>query len=134
MSAPVDEALVRATLNQIVDPCSAAAGAPAGLDDMGLVRSVEIRQSPRGAAVRVEIGVTEPGCFMIYPFCREARKRLAEIEQVDTVDVDLANGADWLPSDMSEGYRKLLTRKRAIREAALNSKREQIEVPVKVSK
>jgi metal-sulfur cluster biosynthetic enzyme len=134
VSAAVDEALVRSVLNGIVDPCSEAAGAPAGLDDMGLVRSVEISESAAGTTVRVEIGVTEPGCFMIYPFCREARERLAGIERIDTVEVDLANGADWMPSDMSEAYRKLLTRKRAVREAALGLEREQVEVPVKVSK
>ena len=33
---------VRALLNAIVDPCSLAAGAPAGIDEMGLVRDVEV--------------------------------------------------------------------------------------------
>lgn len=111
----VDEALVRATLNEIVDPCSVAAGAPAGLDDMGLVRSIEITEAAGATTVKVAIAVTEPGCFMIYPFCREAHERLSELERVDTVTVDLDNGANWMPSDMSDAYRKLLDRKRAVR-------------------
>jgi metal-sulfur cluster biosynthetic enzyme len=115
----VDEAMVRSTLNEIVDPCSAAAGAPAGLDDMGLVRSVEISETASGVAVKVKIGVTEPGCFMIYPFAKEARKRLDEIAAIDVVEVDLDNGHDWMPTDMSERYRKQLVEKRATRAAAL---------------
>lgn len=115
----VDEALVRSALNEIIDPCSAAAGAPAGLDDMGLVRSVEISETASGIAVRVKIGVTEPGCFMIYPFAKEARKRLDEVDAIDVVEVDLDNGHDWMPTDMSERYRLQLAEKRAVRGAAL---------------
>lgn len=118
-AAVVDEALVRSTLNEIVDPCSAAAGAPAGLDDMGLVRSVEIAETASGVSVKVKIGVTEPGCFMIYPFAKEARKRLDEIAAIDVVEVDLDNGHDWMPTDMSERYRRQLAEKRAVRGAAL---------------
>jgi metal-sulfur cluster biosynthetic enzyme len=118
-AAVVDEALVRSTLNEIVDPCSAAAGALAGLDDMGLVRSVEISETASGVAVKVKIGVTEPGCFMIYPFAKEARKRLDEIDAIDVVEVDLDNGHDWMPTDMSERYRRQLAEKRAVRGAAL---------------
>jgi metal-sulfur cluster biosynthetic enzyme len=112
VSTAVDEALVRSTLNEIVDPCSAAAGAPAGLDDMGLVRSVEISETASGVAVRVKIGVTEPGCFMIYPFAKEARKRLGEIAAIASVEVDLDNGHDWMPADMSAAYRQRLAAKR----------------------
>jgi metal-sulfur cluster biosynthetic enzyme len=88
----LDEALVRATLNEIVDPCSAAAGAPAGLDDMGLVRSVEVAERDGRVTVSVRIGVTEPGCFMIYPFAREARQRLGELEASRSTSPTAANG------------------------------------------
>jgi hypothetical protein len=46
----LDEARVRTTLNTIVDPCSRAAGAPAGIAEMGLVRQIEVHHSPGGRA------------------------------------------------------------------------------------
>jgi metal-sulfur cluster biosynthetic enzyme len=80
---------------------------------MGLVRSVQITDGAQGITVKVTIGVTEPGCFMIYPFAKEARKVLGELAEVGVVDIDLDNGRDWMPSDMSERYRERLAVKRA---------------------
>jgi metal-sulfur cluster biosynthetic enzyme len=98
------EAGVRAALNTVVDPCSVAAGSPAGLDDMGLVRRVEVD----GADVRVVIGVTEYGCVMGAPFAIEAYRLLEGLDGVGRVDVELDDAFDWLPDDMSPAYRARL--------------------------
>lgn len=108
----IDEARVRAALNEILDPCSRAAGCPAGLDDMGLVRSVKIVASGEGVAVRVVIGVTEYGCLMGAPFAGEAHKRLAAIDGISAVEVDLDDRFDWDRDDMSAEYRERLARHR----------------------
>ena len=61
--SPLEER-IRAALDDVRDPCSVVAGVPAGLAEMGLVRSLEVRDTPDGAVVRVAIGVTEPTCLM----------------------------------------------------------------------
>ena len=114
----VDEAAVRSALNGILDPCSVAAGVPAGLVDMGLVRSLEVRGGAEGATVRVEIGVTEPGCLMGFPFAREAEKLLGGLPGVAAVEVALDYAHDWEPADMSPEYRKRLEDRRTVRRRA----------------
>ncbi len=43
------EERIRAALNEVQDPCSVVAGVPAGIVDMGLVRSLEVRSRARTA-------------------------------------------------------------------------------------
>ena len=118
----ITESVVRAALNTIVDPCSRAAGCPAGLDEMGLVRAVEVRNSAAGAEVLVVIGVTEFGCLMSVPFATEAYKRLYALPGVSVVTVELDRAFDWDPDDMSRDYQQRLRVHRA--------RRRQLEIPV----
>jgi metal-sulfur cluster biosynthetic enzyme len=111
-ATPPTEEEIRAALDEIVDPCSAAAGAPAGLDEMGLVREVEIRDRPEGALVRVEIGLTQPLCLMGIPFLTSARRRLRAMPGVAGVEVSLASGIDWTPARLAPSYRERLARVR----------------------
>lgn len=109
MTTP-SEGEVRAILNTIVDPCSRAAGTPGGLDDMGLVRCVEVRGEPGAALIRVVIGVTEYGCVMGAAFATDAYKLLEGLDGVASVRVELDEMFDWLPEDMSPAYRERLER------------------------
>lgn len=98
------EAEIRELLNTIVDPCSAAAGAPAGLNDMGLVRRVEVEHGSSGVTVRVSLGLTEPGCLMAFPFQQSARERLAALPGVTDIDVTLDPTLEWSEGDLSPAY------------------------------
>lgn len=105
----ITEIDVRAVLNSIIDPCSAAAGAPAGLQDMGLVREIVIAPGQGDRTdVKVVIAVTEFGCLMGAPFVHEALERLALLEKIGEVDIRLDDRFDWLPSDMDPDYRARL--------------------------
>ena len=115
----IDEARVWTTLNTIVDPCSRAAGAPAGIAEMGLVRQLEVHQSPGGASIRVVIGVTEPGCLMGAAFVNDARLRLRELPGVAEVHVSMDHAFDWTPADMSPAYQARLEQLRQRRRAAV---------------
>jgi metal-sulfur cluster biosynthetic enzyme len=115
----IDEARVWTTLNTIVDPCSRAAGAPAGIAEMGLVRQLEVHQSPGGASIRVVIGVTEPGCLMGAAFVNDARQRLRELPGVAEVHVSMDHAFDWTPEDMSPAYQARLEQLRQRRRAAV---------------
>lgn len=113
------EQQVRAALNRVIDPCSVAAGCAAGLDDMGLVRSVSVRDTDAGAAIEVVIAVTEYGCLMGAPFASEAFKALSALPGVAQIDVRLDERFDWEPEDMSEDYRARLQRHRAGRHGVI---------------
>jgi metal-sulfur cluster biosynthetic enzyme len=106
---------VRETLNGIVDPCSVVAGAPAGLVDLGLVRHLAVTPAQDGVAVRVRIGVTEPGCLMGASFAIKARELLQAVPGVSTVDVELDHAGDWEPSDIDPAYQLRLAEVRSTR-------------------
>ena len=122
----ITESAVRAALNTIIDPCSSAAGCPAGLDEMGLVRGVEIHDTAAGTDVRVVIGVTEVGCLMSAPFATEAYKRLYALSGISAVTVDLDLAFDWDPDNMSPDYQQRLQAHRA--------RRRKINIPIVVAK
>jgi len=107
---------VRTCLNEVIDPCSVTAGAPAGLVDMGLVRTLQVarREDGRTEAV-VAIGITHPFCMMAGVFLNEVRKRLAEIEGLDHAEVSLDSETMWTPAEMTETYRQRLEATRRAR-------------------
>ncbi len=115
----IDEAAVRAELNEILDPCSIVAGAQAGIEEMGLVRRLRMRDAPGGVAVELRIGVTEPGCMMGASFAIKARERVEALAGVVSVDVELDHAADWEPSDIDPEYADRLAAVRAARRGAL---------------
>lgn len=111
----ITEERVRVALNEIVDPCSAAAGAPAGLADMGLVRRVAIQPGRAGALLEVVLGLTEPTCLMGFPFLRSARERLSALPGVERVEVSLDPAFEWTPAELRPEYAERLERRRARR-------------------
>ena len=115
-----NEREVRALLNSIIDPCSAAAGAPAGLDDMGLVRAVSFEPTAgAGVQLTVVIAVTEYGCLLGAAFAHSAYEKLVGLVGVEAVTVNLDSRFDWVPSDMSEAYvARLAAHRNAVRPAA----------------
>ncbi|MCX4409943.1 MULTISPECIES: metal-sulfur cluster assembly factor [unclassified Streptomyces] len=113
----ITEATIRATLNEILDPCSITAGVPAGLDDMGLLSDIriqdDIEDNGGGRRVAVTVGVTEPTCVLIGSFANEAHTRLAALPGVSAVDVTLADDFDWTPDRLAPHYQRRLAEHRA---------------------
>ncbi len=97
------EQQIRSILDGIKDPCSLAAGMPLGLDEMGLVRSIDI--SPDGE-VAIALRLTSPFCHMIGFFKSEATARVGELPGVCAVSLTADNGLDWSPSAMSVAVRE----------------------------
>ncbi|QBR03655.1 metal-sulfur cluster assembly factor [Paraburkholderia pallida] len=110
---------IRAALNCVIDPCSVAAGCAAGLDDMGLVRKVSLRETEDGTHVEVVIAVTEYGCLMGAPFATEAYKALSVLPGITNVEVLLDSHFDWDPEDMSEAYQARLHQHRVGRNGVI---------------
>jgi metal-sulfur cluster biosynthetic enzyme len=113
MTGDALHARITGLLNTVIDPCSAAAGAPAGLVDMGLIRELDVDDRAEGAAVTVVVRVTHPSCFMAPLFLAQVQNLLGELPEVAAVDASLDTGFDWTPADMSDGYRERLARHRA---------------------
>lgn len=111
----ITEALVRSLLDQIVDPCSDAAGCAAGLDAMGLVPHVAVTEGPAGVRVEAVVAVTEFGCLMGAPFVVAAEEKLRGLAGVADVVVRLDDRFDWTPDRMRPDYRARLEAFRAWR-------------------
>ena len=111
------EEMIRERLEAIVDPCSTASGAPAGLVSMGLVGDVQIKASEAGVDVRVTLRITEPGCMMGALFQLTAQKHLSKLPGVSSVEVEMDYAHVWDPEQMSPEYRRRLATVRAQREA-----------------
>jgi metal-sulfur cluster biosynthetic enzyme len=107
-----DPARIRAAINTIIDPCSRAAGAPAGLADMGLIRTLEVTASDTGLHVRAVIGVTEYGCLLGPAFAAGVTHVIQALPGISRVSVELDDAFDWVPEDMSPRYQDELARRR----------------------
>jgi len=101
---------VRAALNEVVDPCSAALAEPVGLSDMGLVEDIRVE----GSHVEIVLIPTSPSCMFVGLFHEEAEKRVAALPGVESVRVTLEEGTIlWDEGRMTESARARLVRRRA---------------------
>jgi metal-sulfur cluster biosynthetic enzyme len=91
--------LIRVELNTIGDPCSVAVGSPMGVEEMGLIESVDIDDD---GAVAIRMRLTSPTCHMIGYFSVEMRDRLLAVPGVTAVTVTSDAGLDWTADMMSD--------------------------------
>lgn len=101
---------IRDVVNAIIDPCSIAARTPIGLDDMGLVGNIDIREGPGGAVVSLSIGTTHPFCMMAAMFMHEAQQRVSALPGVALVEVSLDHRVLWTPDRMKPEFRERMAR------------------------
>lgn len=83
---------IRAILDEIKDPCSVAASIPMGLDEMGIVKSVNIAGSGQ---VEIGLRLTSPVCEMIGFMRKEAIAKIGALPGVTGVSVSHDSGLDW---------------------------------------
>ncbi|MWV39182.1 DUF59 domain-containing protein [Natrialba sp. INN-245] len=89
---------VRDSLREIVDPCSAATGSNLDIVEMGLVKSIEIRE---GKAL-IQMRLTTPSCHMIPYFMEEVEDCLKDFSEIKTIELETDNGFEWSPDMMTE--------------------------------
>jgi len=95
-STPLNEALVYATLGEVIDPeigCN--------IVDLGLVYDVTIR----GDAVLVKMSLTTPGCPMSESLMWGVKRALLNLEPVMEADAELVWDPPWNPMMMTEAGR-----------------------------
>jgi metal-sulfur cluster biosynthetic enzyme len=81
---------------------------------MGLIRHLKVTPTTDrdGVDVQVVIGVTEYACMIGPSFVAEARKKLASMDWIREVVIDLDGEFDWDPQDMSQAYQARLRERR----------------------
>ena len=86
-------------LKEVYDP-----EIPVNVVDLGLVYGVEVEDGD----VHVEMTLTAAGCGMGPYIAQQAEWRIAELEGVDDVQVDVVFEPQWTPDRISDDGKKLL--------------------------
>ena len=95
----INEEIIYEPLKDVYDP-----EIPVNIVDLGLVYGVEIKDND----VKVNMTLTFAGCGMGPYIAQQAEWRIAEIEEVDDVEVDLIFEPPWNPDMISEDGKKEL--------------------------
>ena len=95
----INEELIYEALKDVYDP-----EIPVNIVDLGLVYGVEIEDKD----VKIKMTLTFAGCGMGPYIAQQAEWRIAEIDEVDDVEVDLIFEPPWNPDMISEEGKKEL--------------------------
>ena len=93
----IDE--VKEALRDVYDP-----EIPVNVLDLGLIYDVQVNEGQ----VYVKMTLTAPGCGMGPYIAQNAEWRIAEIEGVGDVEVDMVFDPPWNPEMITEDGKKLL--------------------------
>ena len=96
---PVTKEQVLDALKEVYDP-----EIPVNVVDLGLIYGVEVEDGD----VHVEMTLTAAGCGMGPYIAQQAEWRIAELEGVDDVQVDVVFEPQWTPDRISDDGKKLL--------------------------
>ena len=95
----VNSAQILEALREVYDP-----EIPVKVVDLGLIYSVEVSEGD----VHIEMTLTAPGCGMGPYIAQQAEWRIAEIEDVEDVQVDVVFDPPWTPDLITEEGKQLL--------------------------
>ncbi|MDE2860086.1 MAG: metal-sulfur cluster assembly factor [Chloroflexota bacterium] len=90
---------VKEALRDVYDP-----EIPVNVYDLGLIYDIQLN----GGEVYVQMTLTAPGCGMGPYIAQNAEWRIAEIEGVEDVEVDMVFDPPWNPEMITEDGKKLL--------------------------
>jgi metal-sulfur cluster biosynthetic enzyme len=105
------QSLVRAALDDVIDPCSVTAGAPLSIVDMGMLLALSTDE--RGH-VCIEMRATSAMCTVIASIMKTAEERIARVEGVTSVEVKLRSGPLWTEGEMTDKGRAALNERRRL--------------------
>lgn len=97
-------------IGRVDDPCSIAARAPMSVRDMGLVREWHIDGA---GTVVITVSPTAPSCILMSSIADGIEQRVAEVQGVAGVRVEVDTVTMWTPDLMSEHGRRTLADRRA---------------------
>lgn len=100
LSQPLDAALVRELLREVIDPELGV-----NIVDLGLVYGIGVSDA---GVVEIEMTLTTPGCPLGGYLDDQIRGCLAQLPQVRAVSVELVWEPAWEPEEMSDAAREQL--------------------------
>ena len=95
----INEEIIYEALKDVYDP-----EIPVNIVDLGLVYGVEIKEND----VKVNMTLTFAGCGMGPYIAQQAEWRLAEIDGIEDINVDLVFDPPWNPEMITEEGKRLL--------------------------
>jgi metal-sulfur cluster biosynthetic enzyme len=95
----LEQGTVLEALRDVYDP-----EIPVNVVDLGLIYTVEVADGD----VHVEMTLTAPGCGMGPYIAQQAEWRIAEIDDVEDVQVDVVFDPPWTPDMITEDGKRLL--------------------------
>ena len=90
---------IKEALRDVYDP-----EIPVNVYDLGLIYDIQLD----GGQVYVQMTLTAPGCGMGPYIAQNAEWRIAEVEGVEDVEVDMVFDPPWNPEMITEDGKKLL--------------------------
>jgi metal-sulfur cluster biosynthetic enzyme len=111
MTRTLHDAVV-AALDRVIDPCSVGRGVPAGLNDMGMVKAVEVDAEAGTAAVTLQL--TSPACHFQLWFFERVREEVAAVAGVADCTVEFSKDYDWSDDAMSSDLKARLRDRRRL--------------------
>ena len=90
---------IQEALRDVYDP-----EIPVNVLDLGLIYDIQLN----GNQVYIQMTLTAPGCGMGPYIAQNAEWRIAEIEGIDEVEVDMVFDPPWTPEMITEDGKKLL--------------------------
>ena len=96
----VQESAIVDALKEVYDP-----EIPVNVYDLGLIYDIQINN---GNTVYIQMTLTAPGCGMGPYIAQNAEWRVAEVEGVSDVQVEMVFDPPWNPDMVREEGRKLL--------------------------
>ena len=97
--ATLTEEVIREAMKEVYDP-----EIPINVVDLGLVYGIDVKDN----RVHVQMTLTAAGCGMGPYIARQAEERIAEVDGVEDVQVELVWDPPWNMEMISEDGRKLL--------------------------
>jgi metal-sulfur cluster biosynthetic enzyme len=109
MSDATVEAQIEAAMALVDDPCSIMANAPLNVFELGLVRNWNLDEEGH---VHVTLSPTSPSCTLIGSIMTGIEQRVAAVQGVRSVTVELDGDTMWTADLMSsDGRNKLAARR-----------------------
>ena len=96
----IDESLIWEQLSSCYDP-----EIPINIVELGLIYRCDVIAAATGNRVEIEMTLTAPGCGMGPFLVEELREKVAQVPNVNEVDVELVFDPPWNPEMMSEAAR-----------------------------
>ena len=99
----ISEKEVYQALEEVLDPELGIS-----IVDLGLIYQFQVTEGEKGARVKILMTLTVPGCPFMSNLADEVKEKVASLEGVEEVAVNLTFDPPWSPEKMSAAGKKKL--------------------------